>query len=371
MVRFVGWLLVAGLMLYIVSLIAALVVVGAVGLMVLAWQRPDLVARVSTHPRLAALPERARSTPMRFAGSVAAAALLVVAVALPFGAAGRAAPEEASTLRTVAAPSASAEPTERPTREPTERPTPEPTPTARSTPPPTPSPTVAPTPEPTPAPTPTPTPQPAPVFGREPTGPTQLATVVSVTDGDTIRVLIDGAEFPVRYIGIDTPEIHSGVEWLGPEASQANAELVAGGQVVLEKDVSETDQYGRLLRYVWVDRSDGWLLVNLELLRRGLALVTTYPPDVKYVDPLYLSAQQEARGAGLGLWGPPPPTPTPPSGGGSSDCEPSYPDFCIPIGSADLDCGEIQYRRFTVLWNVANPDPHRFDGNADGIGCES
>ena len=53
------------------------------------------------------------------------------------------------------------------------------------------------------------------------------------------------------------------------------------------------------------------------------------------------------------------------------NCEPSYPDFCLAIGTADLDCADVEWRRFTVLWKVANPDPHRFDGNSDGVGCES
>ena len=150
-------------------------------------------------------------------------------------------------------------------------------------------------------------------MGEAPTGPTVTGVVVNVVDGDTIDVLVDGVEVRVRLIGIDTPEIHSGVEWLGPEASAALSALVAGQEVVLEKDVSETDQYGRALRYVWVESGSGWLLVNLELIRLGFASVTTYPPDVKYVDALYMDAQQSAQDAGLGRWGPvPTPVPTAP-----------------------------------------------------------
>jgi micrococcal nuclease len=63
--------------------------------------------------------------------------------------------------------------------------------------------------------------------------------------------------------------------------------------------------------------------------------------------------------------GPPPP---PPSGG---KCAASYPDECIPPPPPDLDCGQIPYRNFRVLWNVPDPDPHHFDGDRDGIGCES
>ncbi len=208
-----------------------------------------------------------------------------------------------------------------------------------------------------------------------------MAQVVSITDGDTIRVQFGGKEYPVRYIGMDTPETHFGVEWMGPEAAEANTKLVAGRQVVLEKDVSETDQYGRLLRDVWLHDDAGWLLVNVELVRLGFAQVATYPPDVKYIDSLLLPAQREAREAGLGLWSDGPtslttPTPAattaaPPRGFVGGSCEPSYPDICIPLGSPDLDCGDISDRRFRVVYDVANPDPMHFDGDHDGIGCES
>jgi micrococcal nuclease len=218
--------------------------------------------------------------------------------------------------------------------------------------------------------------KPASVSKLKPTGPTQVARVVSITDGDTIRVQFGGAEYRVRYIGMDTPETHFGTEWMGPEAAQANADLVAGKQVVLEKDVSETDEFGRLLRYVWLHDDGAWLLVNIELLREGFAQVATYPPDVKYIDPWFLDAQRKARKAGIGLWAGEPepvamPAPTTPLGFAGGNCEPSYPDMCIPIGTPDLDCGDISERRFRVLWDVPNPDPHRFDGERDGIGCES
>ena len=74
--------------------------------------------------------------------------------------------------------------------------------------------------------------------------------------------------------------------------------MVEGKYVRLEKDISETDKYGRLLRYVYVDGD----FVNLELVRGGYALLLTIPPNVKYVDEL-LAAQQEAREAKRGLWG--------------------------------------------------------------------
>jgi micrococcal nuclease len=111
------------------------------------------------------------------------------------------------------------------------------------------------------------------------------AFVVSVTDGDTIRVELGGTTYPLRYIGIDSPETidpNSPVQWMGPQASAANALLVEGRTVYLETDVSETDQFGRLLRYVWLSTGASWLLVNEELVRRGFAYASSYPPDVKY-----------------------------------------------------------------------------------------
>jgi hypothetical protein len=64
----------------------------------------------------------------------------------------------------------------------------------------------------------------------------------------------------------------------------------------------------------------------------------------------------------------PPPPPPPPSGG---KCAASYPDECIPPPPPDLNCADIPYRNFRVLWKVPDPDPHHFDGDRDGIGCES
>jgi len=110
------------------------------------------------------------------------------------------------------------------------------------------------------------------------------AQVIEVVDGDTINVLIGSQVYAVRYIGIDAPETHhpeKGVERMGPEAARANEDLVGGKTVYLEKDVSETDHYGRLLRYVYL--ADG-TFVNAALVRRGYAQSSTYPPDVKHQD---------------------------------------------------------------------------------------
>jgi micrococcal nuclease len=89
---------------------------------------------------------------------------------------------------------------------------------------------------------------------------------------------------------------------MGPEAGRANARLVEGRSVVLEKDVSETDRFGRLLRYVWLVDGDRWTMVNLALVDQGYAQVETDPPDVRHAD-RFVRAQRAARAAGLGLWG--------------------------------------------------------------------
>lgn len=127
------------------------------------------------------------------------------------------------------------------------------------------------------------------------------ALVTKVIDGDTIWVDISGKSYKVRYIGMDTPEtVHpfKPVEYFGKEASQKNTELVGGKTVYLEKDVSEKDKYGRLLRYVWMDDVT---MVNAELVRLGYAYSYTYPPDVRYQD-LFLLLQTEARENSRGLW---------------------------------------------------------------------
>lgn len=195
-----------------------------------------------------------------------------------------------------------------------------------------------------------------------------VTTVARVVDGDTIDVAYGGER--VRLIGIDTPEVYGGAECFGSEASaHASRLLPVGTEVSLELDVGERDRYGRLLAYVW--RVGDGLFVNEAMVRDGYASVYTVPPNVTYQD-VFLAAQREARDAGRGLWSsctdeaaaPSGATTVPATGGG---CDPSYPGVCIPPYPPDLDCGEIPDRRFTVV----PPDPHGFDSDNDGIGCES
>lgn len=124
--------------------------------------------------------------------------------------------------------------------------------------------------------------------------------VERVIDGDTIE-LEDGRK--VRYIGINTPESvdpRRSPQCFGKEASAFNRELVEGKNVRLEKDVSETDKYGRLLRFVYLE--DG-TFVNERLVSEGYAAASPYAPDISKKD-FFKAAEVEARQAGRGLWSP-------------------------------------------------------------------
>lgn len=122
-------------------------------------------------------------------------------------------------------------------------------------------------------------------------------TVTKVIDGDTIEISTGQR---VRYIGIDTPESvdpRSQVQCFGVEAANANRSLVQGKKVRLEKDISETDRYGRLLRYVWV----GETLVNDYLVRQGFARASSYPPDIKYQE-IFRQSEAKAQAGNIGMW---------------------------------------------------------------------
>lgn len=130
--------------------------------------------------------------------------------------------------------------------------------------------------------------------------------VTKVYDGDTFQIKVDGQAVSVRLIGIDTPETidpRRPVGCFGKKASDETKRLIEGKVVTLSKDVSETDKYNRLLRYVFLPISGGEsLFINDYLIRQGFAKSLTYPPDVKYND-RFLAAEKEARENLRGLWG--------------------------------------------------------------------
>jgi micrococcal nuclease len=130
------------------------------------------------------------------------------------------------------------------------------------------------------------------------TGPPGEAYTAQVKDGDTI-VLTDGRK--VRYLGVDTPELSSTdsreLEY-ARLAKQVNEELVQGVKLRLEYDVERYDQYNRVLAYLFLPDNR---MVNLELVRRGLARVLLKPPNLRFREEL-VQAQRQAIEEGLGLW---------------------------------------------------------------------
>lgn len=319
----------------------------------------------------------------------------------------------------------------------------------------------------------------------------ELVTVISITDGDTLTVaLADGQTDTVRLIGINTPE---SAECFADEATAVLTALAPpGSQIAMTVDISDRDQFDRLLRYLWVGR----MSVNEELVRRGAAIARRYPPDTAIAD-RFEDAQSSAQSAELGLWAPdacgpasesglrilevfydapgddnvnlneewvtirndgenivdlsgwtlkdesathrfafpalfslaggefatirtgcgenfgtelfwcnqgsavwnntgdtaflldpngnvhdtfgyqpvtttaavPITTTTKPSTATTSagNCDPSYPTVCIPPAPPDLNCGDVPHKRFQVV----GADPHGFDRDHDGVGCES
>ncbi len=127
--------------------------------------------------------------------------------------------------------------------------------------------------------------------------------VSEVIDGDTVK-LSNGER--LRYIGIDTPEVRTkkGRQFIydpqpfALEAKEYNRKLVEGKAVRVELDVEKYDKYGRLLGYCFL----GDTFVNAKLIEEGLAVLYTYPPNVKYVDK-FVNVQKQARLNKKGLWG--------------------------------------------------------------------
>lgn len=154
-------------------------------------------------------------------------------------------------------------------------------------------------------------PEPEPEPEQEPVCPIvyDVVTVTNVVDGDTIDVRFeDGTEDRIRLIGIDTPEDTTEKDPYGSEATAYTVECLLGKTVYLETDAELRDRYDRQLAYVWlelpaemVDAEVRAKLFNAMLLLDGYAQVSTYPPNVKYVD-YFTACQEKARNQLAGLW---------------------------------------------------------------------
>jgi len=165
--------------------------------------------------------------------------------------------------------------------------------------------------------------------------------VTRVIDGDTLDV---EGNLRIRLVLVDAPEL-SGPG--GPEAGNYLTGLCLGSHALIDEDDFQigADPYGRVLAVVYCDDVNA----NAAMISSGLA--STY-----YA---FCTASEFGNDAWTGCATPPPPPP--------GNCDPSYPDVCIPPPPPDLDCADIPYRNFQVL----PPDPHHFDGDGDGIGCET
>lgn len=176
--------------------------------------------------------------------------------------------------------------------------------------------------------------------------------VTRIVDGDTIYT----GNYKIRLSLTNTPEINQ------PGSSQATLfteKLCPVGSSILidQDDLQPVDKYGRVLAKVYCGDKD----LNSELLYNGYANIMT-----QYCSTSEFSGENWAQEYGCAPKETPQPTTTPLQTD-ENNCDSSYPAVCIPSPPPDLDCGDIPFTNFQVL----QPDPHRFDGDKDGIGCES
>lgn len=200
--------------------------------------------------------------------------------------------------------------------------------------------------------------------------------VLSVVDGDTIKARVDGEQVTIRIIGMDAPESINKNECFGKESSAKGKEFLNDKWIQIKSDKSQDnkDKYGRLLRYVYFD---GGTDFGKRMIEEGYAYEYTYDEPYNHQND-YKSMQAYSKSKSFGLWSkktcngqrvkptlsPIPisaPTPTPQP----SNCDTNY-SPCVPKSSYDLDCADIG---FSVV--VKGSDPHGFDGDGDGYGCES
>ncbi len=182
--------------------------------------------------------------------------------------------------------------------------------------------------------------------------PGDRARVEWVYDGDTIEVSLDGRTYDVRYIGVDTPERD---EYFYDEAFDFNMDLVRGETVILVRDVSDTDQYGRLLRYIY--KPDG-TFVNAELISNGMARLVTFPPDTANTE-YFKALESEARRRR-------------PSGCGPTWSRPGHATAIAISTTARTSIASARRKpALTICMDKTGEDVHHLDGGGDGCVCES
>lgn len=174
--------------------------------------------------------------------------------------------------------------------------------------------------------------------------------VTQVTDGDTINV---GSQ-AIRFALSSAPELY---EFNGPEARNFISEICpVGSEALVDEDDGQTQgSYGRVIGVIYCNGVN----LNEELLDAGLGYLSSeFCDSGEFANDLW-AVKHGCTSSPVSI-----PEIIPEI---RNNCDHSYPDFCIPTSPPDLDCGDISQKRFTVL----QPDPHRFDGDKDGIGCES
>jgi endonuclease YncB( thermonuclease family) len=206
-------------------------------------------------------------------------------------------------------------------------------------------------------------------------------TILKITDGDTIRI---NTGEDVRLLQIDTPEPMSS-ECYASEATAALTKLIFGKTIRLESDSASAniDQYKRLLRYVFVGKTN----VNLKMVEIGAAAPYFYNGEKGKYSAQLLKAAQKARSQKIGLWGKCPSSKLDPTrslstgtsvkpapsqsatAAATGNCDPNY-DQCVPISAYDLDCPDI-YNLGMSRIRVIGTDIHKLDRDRDGIACES
>jgi micrococcal nuclease len=166
--------------------------------------------------------------------------------------------------------------------------------------------------------------------------------VTEIIDGDTIKV---GGQ-SIRFALVDTPEY--GEYGFNEARDLIESICPVGSPVLVDEDDGQTQgSHGRMLAVIYCNGTN----LNEAVLDEGHAVI-----DERFCEDSEFSSEEWANKYGCTQTVQPK----------ENSCDPSYTDFCIPFSSADLDCRDIQSKKFTVL----QPDQHEFDGDGDGIGCE-
>jgi micrococcal nuclease len=196
------------------------------------------------------------------------------------------------------------------------------------------------------------------------------ATVMQVTDGDTVQVRNQQGEIiKVRLGCIDAPELAQ-QPW-GEQSKSRLKQLLPVGQSVSLRTI-DRDKYDRMVAEVYVNNQS----VNLKMVEEGMAVVyQQYLGGCSNTAKQFVQAEASAKQKSLAFWHQPDPVmphiarkskvAAQQGTSAQGQCHQAYPDICLPTGK-DVNCSDISHKRFKVL----QPDPYRLDSDRNGIGCE-